>query len=93
MKDSTNHELRSSGIGLAAAMKYAKAGMSIFIVDIAEPALKTAVEKVKSVEGVSEVQSMTVDVSKVDQVVAMREKVLDVFGEVGCEITGKLCSA
>ena len=70
-------------------MKYAKAGMSIFLADITEPALKTAIEKVKSVEGVSEVQGMTVDVSKVDEVVAMREKVLDVFGEVRSETLGR----
>lgn len=74
--------LNSSGIGLAAAMKYAKAGMSIFLVDIVETALITAIEKVKGIEGVAEVMGMKVDVSKVDEVVAMREKVLDVFGEV-----------
>ncbi len=72
-----------SGIGLAAAIKYAKAGMSVFLVDITEPALTTAVERVKVIEGVSEVMGMKVDVSKVDEVVALRERVLDVFGEVG----------
>lgn len=71
-----------SGIGLAAAIKYAKAGMSVFLVDITESALTTAVERVKVIEGVSEVMGMKVDVSKVDEVVALRERVLDVFGEV-----------
>ena len=56
--------------------------MSIFLVDIVEPALDTAIEKIKSIDGVGEVLGMKVDVSNIEQVVAMREKVLDVFGEV-----------
>ena len=63
-------------------MKYAKAGMSIFLVDIVETALSAAVDKVKAVEGVNEVMGMKADVGNVEEVIAMREKVLDVFGEV-----------
>lgn len=63
-------------------MKYAKAGMCIFLVDIVETALSAAVDKVRAVEGVNEVMGMKVDVGNVDEVIAMREKVLDVFGEV-----------
>ena len=56
--------------------------MSIFLVDVNDAALNAAVERVKSIDGVSEVMGMKVDVGKVGEVVAMREKVLDVFGEV-----------
>jgi hypothetical protein len=55
--------------------------MSIFLVDRSER-LEASVEKVKAVEGVADVFGMRVDVSKVDEVIAMREKVLDEFGEV-----------
>jgi len=72
----------ASGIGLAAAHKYAKSGMSLFLVDIVQPALDKAVASIQSVQGVGEVYGMKVDVGKIEEVVALREKVLDVFGEV-----------
>ena len=50
--------------------------------DINEPGLKAATESIKKIQGVGEVDSMVVDLSKIDQVVALRDKVLDVFGEV-----------
>ena len=56
--------------------------MSVFLADINEKQLAAAVEEIKAVEDVGEVFGMKVDVSKVDEVVAMREKVLDEFGEV-----------
>jgi hypothetical protein len=56
--------------------------MSLFLVDIVQPALDEAVKSLKSISGVGEVHAMKVDVGKVDEVVALREKVLDVFGEV-----------
>ena len=56
--------------------------MSIFLVDIVEQALTLAAERVKSIEGVAQVMGMKVDIRKVDEVLAMREKVLDVFGGV-----------
>lgn len=55
--------------------------MSLFLVDYS-PHLDAAVKQIQSVEGVGEVGSMKVDVGKVEEVVAMREKVLDLFGEV-----------
>ena len=63
--------------------------MSVFLVDIVEPALTSAIERVKAVDGVAEVMGMKVDVGKVDEVVAMREKVLDVFGEVCSSLLSK----
>jgi len=55
--------------------------MSLFLVDISEQALASAEESVKAVQGVGEVYSMVVDVGNVAQVIALREKVFDVFGE------------
>jgi hypothetical protein len=56
--------------------------MSLFLVDISEEALAKAEKSVKEVQGVGEVYSMVVDVGNVAQVIALREKVFDVFGEV-----------
>lgn len=65
--------------------------MSLFLVDISEQALASAEESVKAVQGVGEVYSMVVDVGNVAQVIALREKVFDVFGEVslGVRATGR----
>ncbi|OCF33416.1 short-chain dehydrogenase/reductase SDR [Kwoniella heveanensis BCC8398] len=71
-----------SGLGLAAALRYAKTGMSLFLVDIDEPSLSEAVQKIKSIEGVGEVFGQKVDVSKIEEVVSMRDKVLEEFGEI-----------
>jgi len=56
--------------------------MSLFLVDIATEALQRAEDALKEVQGVGEVHSMVVDVSKVKEVIAFRDKVLDIFGEV-----------
>jgi len=56
--------------------------MHIVIVDINDQVLDGAVESIKAVDGVGEVWGLKVDVSKIDEVVAMREKVFDEFGEV-----------
>ncbi|EIW73665.1 short-chain dehydrogenase/reductase SDR [Tremella mesenterica] len=72
----------ASGIGLASALRFAQRGMSVFLADIDEKALKVAEDNVKGVEGVGEVLSMKVDTGNVEDVVKMREKVLDEFGEV-----------
>jgi NAD(P)-dependent dehydrogenase (short-subunit alcohol dehydrogenase family) len=63
-------------------LKYAAIGMHVIIVDINQEALDTAVKSIKGVTGVGEVWGLKVDVSKIDEVVAMREKVFEEFGEV-----------
>lgn len=63
-------------------MKYAAIGMHIIIVDLNEETLERAVKSIKGVSGVGEVWGLKVDVSKIDEVVAMREKVFEEFGEV-----------
>lgn len=70
----------SSGIGLAAAKQLAASGMCIVLVDIAP--LEQAVEAVKAVDGAGDVLPVTCDVSRIDDVVALRDKVLDVYGEI-----------
>lgn len=50
------------------------------LVDVAP--LDEAVKAVKAVEGAGDVVPVTCDVSKVDNVIALREKVLDLYGEV-----------
>jgi hypothetical protein len=56
--------------------------MHVVIVDVNEEVLDKAVGSIKAVDGVGEVWGLKVDVSKIDEVVAMREKVFDEFGEV-----------
>lgn len=56
--------------------------MHIIIVDLNEETLERAVKSIKGVSGVGEVWGLKVDVSKIDEVVAMREKVFEEFGEV-----------
>jgi len=56
--------------------------MHVVIVDLNEETLDKAVESIKAVDGVGEVWGLKVDVSRIDEVVAMREKVFDEFGEV-----------
>lgn len=56
--------------------------MHVVLVDIDEKALDSATKSVKGVDGVGEVWGLKVDVSRVDEVVAMREKVFEEFGEV-----------
>ena len=85
-----------SGIGLAAAVRYAESGMSIFLSDYNESGLSSAVQTIKAIDGVGEVMSMKVDVSKVAEVEAMREKVLDEFGVVRYDpscTTSSCCSS
>jgi len=58
----------------------AKEGLNIVLVDIAP--LDDAVISLKAIENVAEVVPVRCDVSNIGEVVALREKVLDQFGEV-----------
>lgn len=44
--------------------------------------LDAAVQEIKGVEGVGQVEGIKCDVSQISQVEELREKVLDLFGEV-----------
>jgi hypothetical protein len=63
--------------------------MKLFLVDINESALGTAVQEVQAIDGHGEIASMKVDVSNFDQIMEMKEKVLDLYGEVRNE--GRRC--
>ncbi|GHJ85620.1 hypothetical protein NliqN6_2022 [Naganishia liquefaciens] len=73
-----------SGIGLAAAKTFASKGMKVFLADVHAEHLAHAYEQVKHVaEGAGgEVDSMVVDVSKLESVEALKERVMESWGEV-----------
>ncbi|KAJ9108833.1 hypothetical protein QFC21_000153 [Naganishia friedmannii] len=76
----------ASGIGLAAAKTFASKGMKVFLADINGEHLRTAAEQVKAVIAENfvqggEVECMVVDVSKLEDVVKMKDKVMELWGE------------
>lgn len=75
----------ASGIGLAAAKRFAELGMKVVMADINENELDLVVDEVRavSVRDASDVVSITTDVSKLEDVQALRSKVYESFGEVG----------
>jgi NAD(P)-dependent dehydrogenase (short-subunit alcohol dehydrogenase family) len=71
----------ASGIGLAAAMRFAKAGMKVCIADIGADRLKEAEAKLAASGGdAANVMTAIVDVSRVDEVVALEGAVQERFG-------------
>ncbi len=56
--------------------------MHVFLADIDEAQLASAVDEVKALQGRGDVSSMTLDVADFDAVMAMKEKVLELHGEV-----------
>jgi NAD(P)-dependent dehydrogenase (short-subunit alcohol dehydrogenase family) len=75
----------ASGIGLAAARRFAELGMKLCLADLPGPALEQAVAEVakSSAEGVGAVFAVPTDVSQLTQVQALKEAVYSKFGEVG----------
>jgi len=71
----------ASGIGLAAAKAFAAKGLNIVAVDVSSQ-LDSAVKEIQGVEGVGQVEGIKCDVSRISEVEELREKVLDLFGEV-----------
>ena len=74
----------ASGIGLAAAMRFAREGMKVCIADIGADRLKEAEAQLSSAAagGVASVMSMAVDVSDLDNVKALEAAVRQRFGGV-----------
>ncbi|WP_315838114.1 SDR family NAD(P)-dependent oxidoreductase [Bradyrhizobium prioriisuperbiae] len=72
----------ASGIGLAAAQKFASLGLKVCIADLGEDRLKAAADAVAAVApgGVASVLTMATDVSQVDQVQALQQAVASRFG-------------
>ncbi|WP_158046726.1 SDR family NAD(P)-dependent oxidoreductase [Skermanella pratensis] len=69
----------ASGIGLAAAQRFAALGMKVCLADIDADALETAAA---GIGGTAETLAIPTDVSDRSQVERLRDKVLDRFGEV-----------
>jgi NAD(P)-dependent dehydrogenase (short-subunit alcohol dehydrogenase family) len=70
----------ASGIGLAAAMRFARAGMKVCIADIGADRLKQAETKLSSVTGADNIMAASVDVSRVEQVQELESAVERRFG-------------
>ncbi|OAF05210.1 short-chain dehydrogenase [Bradyrhizobium centrolobii] len=70
----------ASGIGLAAAMAFARAGMKLCIVDVDKARLAEAATKLSSVAGATNVMASAVDVSKAESVTELERAVRERFG-------------
>jgi NAD(P)-dependent dehydrogenase (short-subunit alcohol dehydrogenase family) len=75
----------ASGIGLAAAKRFAAIGLRVCLADLSLQALEPAVAEVAAASpaGTSAVTAVPTDVSKLDDVNKLRDAVYDAFGEVG----------
>jgi NAD(P)-dependent dehydrogenase (short-subunit alcohol dehydrogenase family) len=71
----------ASGIGLAAAKRFAQAGMHICLADVDE-ALDRAAEEVRQA-GASDVMVRRLDIGDASEVIALSTAVFDRFGDVG----------
>lgn len=72
----------ASGIGLAAAKRFAALGMHVCLADLDETALDIAHEAVRAAAQAGRVMSMAVDVADPDAMTALKDRVLDTFGNV-----------
>ncbi|HCS69610.1 MAG TPA: short-chain dehydrogenase [Rhodospirillaceae bacterium] len=72
----------ASGIGLAAAKRFAALGMHVCLADLDETALDTAHEEVRAAAQAGRVMSMAVDVADPGAMAALRDRVQDTFGGV-----------
>jgi NAD(P)-dependent dehydrogenase (short-subunit alcohol dehydrogenase family) len=73
----------ASGVGLAAAAKFAALGMKVFMADWKGEALKAAAERVSaSAASPGDVRSLVVDVSNRSDVERLKDEVYDAFDEV-----------
>jgi NAD(P)-dependent dehydrogenase (short-subunit alcohol dehydrogenase family) len=72
----------ASGIGLAAAMRFAKAGMKVCIADIGTERLAEAATKLSSVArgGQDSVMTAVIDVSRIDNVMELELAIANRFG-------------
>ena len=70
----------ASGIGLAAAIRFAKAGMKVCIADIGAERLKAAEAQIAAAGNAADVMTADVDVSRVDQLQELESAVQKSFG-------------
>jgi NAD(P)-dependent dehydrogenase (short-subunit alcohol dehydrogenase family) len=72
----------ASGIGLAAAVRFAAMGLKVCLADLSPDALEHAAETVAAVSGRDAVLTVPTDVSQLDSVQALRDAAYARFGEV-----------
>src|SRR5215475_13251219 len=71
----------ASGIGLAAAMRFAKAGMKVCIADIGPEPLEKAAAKLSSAAGdAAKIMTAVVDVTRIEQLQKLERSVQERFG-------------
>jgi len=74
----------ASGIGLAAARRFAELGMKVCLADLPGDALERAAAEVAGVAGkADDVLAVATDVGRPEDVESLKEKVYAAFGEVG----------
>lgn len=71
----------ASGIGLAAARRYLKAGMRVLIADLSEENLSAAAD---DLSGTGELHTQVCDVADFAQVSALQQMAADTLGDVHC---------
>jgi NAD(P)-dependent dehydrogenase (short-subunit alcohol dehydrogenase family) len=72
----------ASGIGLAAALRFATMGLKVCLADLSAEALERAAETVAAVSGRDAVLTVPTDVSRLESVQALRDAAYARFGEV-----------
>ena len=72
----------ASGIGLAAAKHFARAGMSVAIADLSGDRLAEAASELKSISGEENVLAVETDVAQKDSLEALERTVIQRFGRV-----------
>ncbi|KAH9171640.1 NAD-binding protein [Lactarius sanguifluus] len=72
----------ASGIGRAAARELARLGLKVAIADIDAKALDVLAAELGAAHGETNVLAVATDVSKVEEVVRLRERVYEAWGEV-----------
>ncbi|WP_440637065.1 SDR family NAD(P)-dependent oxidoreductase [Bradyrhizobium sp. PUT101] len=70
----------ASGIGLAAATAFARAGMKVCVADVDETRLAEAATKLSSITAATDVMTASVDVSTVESVTELERTVRERFG-------------
>ncbi len=72
----------ASGVGLAAALRFARLGLNVVLADRDETQLAKAVALTASAAVGTGVEGLVTDVAVYDQVAALRDRALDRFGDV-----------
>ncbi len=72
----------ASGIGLAAAQRFAELGLKVVLADLPGPALTSAAEQVAAISGEQSVLALPTDVSRAADLLLLREATLERFGGV-----------